>query len=153
MFAVSSNRLIISHHIKPPEGRFITSKKLVFLFRGLLKLWNSLPKVGEARLSQSFKGRLGKFMKRNVLKISEHKENTCFSERSFLPYSHLKFRWLKHRDTARKKHHNVCLIFYSSLIMLLTTVEWDTGLDRNFWLPCTDTLYILMLCSLPTSKK
>lgn len=35
---------------------------------------------------QSSEGRLGKFMKRNVFKIIEYKENTSFSERPLLPY-------------------------------------------------------------------
>lgn len=60
--------------------------------------------VAEARASQSFKSALGKFMKRNVFKIIEYKKNTCFSEKFFLPFNHLRLKWLKHWETAWKKH-------------------------------------------------
>jgi len=45
------------------------------------------------------------------------------------------------------------LICYFSLITFLPPVRQDTGLDRIFGLPCTDTLYILIFYSLLTSKK
>lgn len=105
--------------------------------------------VAEARVSQSFDGTLGKFIKTFLRSLNV--KNAPQKSSSSLPTTWGSSSW----STVILLGANIeasVVMGYFSINMFLTTVSRHTGLDRTPGLPCADTHYILMLYSLLTSK-